>query len=130
MNTSRKGYKFALSISNRIKKLGIDQYCRPTPRSGGTGTSFFEDSLRGDIKLRIVNGVGRRIECKNGYDGWFSKLMRGFWKQTTEQTPPNGSPILILKDYETPEEFVFMRLDDWINDLAELARLEELDNAK
>ena len=111
-NAKAKGASFERTVAKMFqKKFGVE--LKRTPQSGGFAKkSDKADDFRGDITL-VDNTLDflLHVECKN-QKTW---SLHQWLKQAENDCPKNKIPVVVFHEHNTSNEYISMRLEDFLN---------------
>lgn len=111
-NAKRKGGQYERVIAKRFQdKYGVE--LKRTPQSGGFAKkSDKADDYRGDITIVDTKHILLlHIECKNQQKWSLPKWL----KQAESDCPEDRLPIVIFHEHNTSNDYVTLRLEDFLN---------------
>lgn len=111
-NAKRKGGQYERVIAKKLQdKYGVE--LKRTPQSGGFAKkSDKADDYRGDITIVDTKQMLLlHIECKNQQKWSLPKWL----KQAESDCPEGRLPIVIFHEHNTSNDYVTLRLEDFLN---------------
>ena len=111
-NAKRKGGQFERDIAKKFQsKYGVE--LKRTPQSGGFAKkSDKADDYRGDITIVDTKQMLLlHIECKNQKQWSLPKWIR----QAKSDCPEGRVPIVVFHEHNTSNDYVTLKLEDFLN---------------